>query len=527
MICRILVLAGIFGVSTAQCQVCTGFGNGAVLNQTIKQEFSPAVVKVQDMGTAYLIDSDRGYFLTAGHVLDEVKAKNEPYEIVMGDPPYLHLAFKVVQRPTTADIALLQLIQSNAMKNVRPLDISFEAPDYDSSLFVMGYPHYGQQRNIFLRSGSAKLGAYPPDGSIEIDHTTVGGSSGGPLIDGYGDVVATAEEEIADGKAGRYLPLVAIEDLLGAIPVSSRMLQLETDLIAGKTDISMLREVLKKNPRDPTNLELYAWTIHLRNSPTSLKKISKYFRCPLVPAFSERHITDALVPFMAMLEPDQQGKLKLTLAEREYALGHNAAAAQFASESLKAWSEPPSTVPSTYSPLRGKALLLGWAIAEQKTLGNGQVVGQDTAPVIVTLDSGKVEKYLVQWIGTVDSTKVEEGHPAELLHGYFTDTRKCRWNIQSEVLRKMYYLDDKEHVSTEDAESKIFAGGFANQGSDFVFSSIRPENCNDAAPRYLSDVGNAKSAVGNHFRDIISDDRGRIVTELAKLPHVKEVKFGP
>ena len=38
-------------------------------NEYILQHFSSAVLRVQDVGTAYLIDSERGYLLTAGHVL--------------------------------------------------------------------------------------------------------------------------------------------------------------------------------------------------------------------------------------------------------------------------------------------------------------------------------------------------------------------------------------------------------------------------------------------------------------------------
>jgi hypothetical protein len=463
--------------------------------------------------------------LTAGHVLDDLAAKNEASEVVLGQPPYSHLTFVVRKRAPNVDIALLQLTQADALKNLRPLDIALEAPDYDASLFVMGYPQYGQQKQIILRSGSVRVSAYPPSGLIEITHTTAGGNSGGPLIDGFGDAVATCQEEIAENQVGRYLPLMSFEDVLDQIPVSPRMQNIEKGLVGGTTGLDDLKQLLKKtNTNGPTNLELYTWTHHLSSSPSSLQKIAKYLRCPLMPALVERHIPDAILPFAASLQSDQVGAVKVALAEREYILGHNTAAAQLARESLSAL--PPNN-PSTASPLREKALLLGWAIEQQGQLGGAQVVRQDAVPVEVTLDSGVVEKYLVQWLGTVGSSKVEEGHPAEPLKGWFTDTRQCHWSIQSEVLRKVYYIDHDGQVSTDDAVSKVFSSGYGNKGSDFILTQLRPENCNDAAPRYASDLGNAHSAVADRFSTVIVEDRARLVNELSALPHVANVKLPP
>jgi hypothetical protein len=524
---RYLLSLLILSVELASAQqVCTGFNSGTVGGQYINQHFNGAVLRVQDVGTAYLIDAEHGYLLTAAHVLDDLAANNQPNEVVSGLPPYKHFSFIVKNRSQALDVALLQLTDVAALTSVRALDVAFEDPDFDALLFVMGYPHYGQQKQLFLRGGEAKVDSYPPSGLVEINHITAGGSSGGPLIDAFGDAIGTCQEEIADGKVGRYLPQSEFGDLLSGIPVTARMQGLENNLLSGTTSVDDFKHLLERgNPQSPTNLELYIWLHKLQSSPPAWHTIAtKYLKCPLLPAIVERHIPDALYPLVAGLQTPEAGEVKLALAQREYKTGRTDAAAKLTNESVASFSEVSAT-----SPLRQKALLLGWAIEQQNHLEgsnagqNVRVVRQQAVPVSVTLDSGAVEQYLVQWLGTVASNKVEEGHPAEPLKGWFADTRKCHWSIQSEVSRKVYYVDKDEHPSTENAVSTVFHSGFGNQGSDFVWTRLRPENCGDSAARYQSDINDAQTAVASKFGGIINEDRIRLSEELGKLPHVAKV----
>jgi hypothetical protein len=496
----VLLANGVF-LAVGQ-EVCTGFSSESVGNQYIERQFSPAVVRIQDVGTAYLIDSERGYLLTAGHVLDDLAANNEAQEVVLGQSPYSHLGFVIIKRPPNVDIALLQLTKADALKNIRPLDIAFESPDFDASLFVMGYPQYGQQKRIILRSGSVKVSAYPPSGLIEITHTTAGGNSGGPLIDNFG--------------FGRYLPLTAFEDVLDQIPVSDRMHHIEQGLTGGTITVEDLKQLLREsNSKSPTNLELYTWT-HNLSLPSSLRVLKKYFRCPIMPALVERHIPDAILPFVAGLESDQVGEVKLVLARREYKQGHNGTAAQLARESIEALSQSPASASS----LREEAKLLGWAIDLQRKLGNAEIVRQDAVPVVVTLDTGAVEKYLVHWVGTVDSTKiqvVQTGGPDDA--GQF-----CRWHITSGISRQVYYIDSKGQVLTDNAVSKADPG---IPGSDFVINQSRPENCLFASPRYEADVSAAHSAIANQFPKVIVRDLEQIENEFRARPHVANVAINP
>ncbi len=520
----LLLLVFSFGIASAQ-QVCTGFSGGTVGSQYIKQHFNGAVFRVQDVGTAYLIDSGGGYLLTAGHVVDDLLKKNEANEIVSGQPPYQHFAFVVRKRSQTLDVALLQVTQSEALRNIKSLDIAFEAPDFDAVLFVMGYPQYGQQGQLFLRGGEAKVDSYPPNQLVEINHITAGGSSGGPLIDAFGDAVGTCQEEIADGKVGRYLPQSEFTDLLDEISVTTKMQALQSKLQRGSTSIDELKHLLEKgNPESPTNLELYVWLHQLESSPASWHAIAaKYLKCPLLPALVERHIPDAIYPLVAGQKTSQAGEVQLALAQRQYTMGRTNDAAQLTRESVVNLSE---TAWQFASPLRQRALLLGWAIEQQTLLQQNneregvKIIRQQAVPVKVTLDSGIVEQYLVQWLGTVDFKHYEEGHPSEPLRGWLTDTRQCHWSIQSQVLRKVYYIDQSGHPSTENAVSTVFHSGFGNQGSDFVFTQFRPENCGDSSVRYQSNVNDAQRAVEGKFTSIVNGDRIRLAEELRTIPHV-------
>jgi len=190
------------------------------------------------------------------------------------------------------------------------------------------------------------------------------------------------------------------------------------------------------------------------------------------------------------------------LAQKQYALGNNEVASQLAAKSV---AVNPNDQQAAL--LRQRALLFSGAIEEQKHIDGAVVVQQDLLPVTTKLDSGELRTYLVQWIATIGSHKTETGHPSEPLNGWFTDTRQCHWEIRTEVHRTVYFLDPQGKLATAQSASSVFSGGFNNQGSDFVFQNLRPENCGDAAARYDSDLKNANSTVGTTFAKVVREDQ--------------------
>lgn len=508
---------------------CSGFNSGKVGRDYIHQEFSPAVLKMQDVGTAYLIDSDNGYLLTAGHVLNDLVAKNEGLQVIMGQSPHSRFSFKIVKQyfPDTADVALLQLVPANSMQNYRAFDITFTLPGFDTQLFAMGYPQYGDPSEITLKDGPATYAGRTKGGMIEVNHETEGGDSGGALANEFGDAVAICEQETARSMKGSYLPIVTaaiVVKVFKDIPVSNRMRQLETQIINGQIELDSLKQFLTKTSRNPSNLELFVWTQKLNQSPEFLNKIAPYLTCPIVPAFSERHIVEGITPFMGRLDPGSSTKMNLALAQREYSRGNNQAAVVFAEKSVEV--APTDSTQKAVAFLKQRALLFKGAIEDQKKLG-GEIVQQNALPLNVTLDSGADENYLVQWVATIDSQKSETGHPSEPLKGWLTDTRQCHWDIKSEILRKVYYLGPQGQTVTEQSVSKVYSGGFRNEGNSFVFERLSAENCGDANARYESDVKDAHSAVNSLFPNVVREDQVAVQADISRLPHVKGVGFPP
>ena len=65
-------------------QSCSGFQRGAVGDDYIVSHYSSAVLSVAGIGTAYLIDAEHGYLITASHVVSDVAGANR--QLVVTNP---------------------------------------------------------------------------------------------------------------------------------------------------------------------------------------------------------------------------------------------------------------------------------------------------------------------------------------------------------------------------------------------------------------------------------------------------------
>ncbi|MGO9574313.1 MAG: serine protease [Terriglobales bacterium] len=526
----LLFLTAISSALSVRSQVaCTGFGDGTVSNEHISAEFSSAVVRVQDIGTAYLIDSKNGYLLTAKHVLDQLVHSQKEPKVILGEYPYSKISFHEVRPnpnydPAKFDVSLIQLDPSNAMENVRAFDITFGPPTADSKLFAMGYPVYGQPSEIILKSSAAPYAGFFPGrtGMFETDRPTTGGDSGGVLVDESGDAVAICVNQDDDEKKGVYVPILLIRDIFEGLPASDRMQQLQAQIISGPVKPDFLKQFFRKNSRNPTNLEVFIWTQNISQSSKVLDKVSAYYKCPLMNVFADRHITEAQLTFRPNMDPTNRSTTNLVVAQRAYSVGDNEAATQFVTKSVEE-----SSVSQLAAFIKQRAVLFRGAIEDQKSLGGAEVVQQDAIPFVATLESGGNKNYLVQWIATIAPQKSEIGHPSEPLKGWLTDTRQCKWEITTEILRKVYFIDQEGRTATEQSVSKVFSGGFHNEGSNFVFQNLRAENCGDADARYKSDLKDAHMAVSAVFLQVVREDREVVKADLSHLPNVKGVEIPP
>lgn len=315
-------------------QLCTGFRGGSLSDQALKQEYASSVFTVGEMGTAYLVDS-RGYLVTANHVLNDLAEAKKPLEVWVAVPDsrsHKVFSFVIIKRDVDSDIALLKIQDPvpEAIQNLRPLDISSIVPDLDTTLFVMGYPVYGHQGEVFLRSGDAKFNSLTPAGMMEVEQLTEGGNSGGPLLNNNGYVVGTCEQQSEQNKIGRYLPIARTLSLFDDIPVSERMLNLEDRLVRKTLDENDLKQLLAHSSASPTNLEFYLWAKRVTASSSLTALVRPHLRCPIIPALLERGILEALYLFYTEAENSQRAQISLALGDREYRLGHDSTALQYA-----------------------------------------------------------------------------------------------------------------------------------------------------------------------------------------------------
>ena len=143
----------------------------------------------------------------------------------------------------------------------------------------------------------------------------------------------------------------------------------------------------------------------------------------------------------------------------------------------------------------------------------------------VKYKDGTVEHYKVTWLGIVDSEVHEDGHPSVPLNGWFTDTRQCHWSISSHIERQVAMINRVGQTFAQSSLSKSYSSDFTNKGSDFMVLGFRSENCNDAADRRNSDIGNARSNIISIFGGIVEADLTRLKAEVKSNADVIDVSF--
>ena len=65
---------------------------------------------------------------------------------------------------------------------------------------------------------------------------------------------------------------------------------------------------------------------------------------------------------------------------------------------------------------------------------------------------------------------------------------------------------------------------FANKGSDFVVTALRPENCGDADARFRSDVADSAKHMVEVFASNVAKDYQAVIGTMKGWPKVKEVQ---
>lgn len=295
------------------------------------------------VGTAYLIDTDRGYVLTAYHVVSG--ADKNPQGQISGTTvalPGQKLAFKIVDHRETEDVALLQVTNRDLLKQaqIRPFEIALHFLPEGTHYATIGYPRGKDTPN---KQRAEWQGKHEGDELLDIKQDVDDGSSGSPLIDQNGVVVATCVSKIGSNEA-LYSPLVDVDDMLAKIPTDARSDNLDrkirsTDALA-PTRQSLIQG-LKWISSNIMNLELYAWANQAAKHRKDYEDARIYLECPVLEALSDRRLGDSQsVQIMASLgSPNLQANLTLDSARQDLLLGRTSRAREKASQANQSFQQ--------------------------------------------------------------------------------------------------------------------------------------------------------------------------------------------
>lgn len=286
-----------FRTSMTEAQVSSEF-TGAIIDLCPNQQGTRSV------GTGYLIDQARGYVITAAHVLRAQGCGGGCQKPVIGTSPALpgqRLHFKPVLCLDAADMALLEATPQDALRSVRPLDISLTPASSGLTFYTAGYPLGFTQVQIQKADPTGDYGhELSLDGRIvnsglkQLKASSYAGDSGSPVIDNTGAVVGTGLETI-ENNILLYRPLSQATRLLDRIPPDSRVLQLDKLVRETKNPALVRRQLTEEmipNSYNPSNLELYEWEELFSRSPKLYQTSATYFLDPILNAYIDRGLND-------------------------------------------------------------------------------------------------------------------------------------------------------------------------------------------------------------------------------------------
>ena len=164
-----------------------------------------------EQGTAFLIDADQGWFLTARHVVEpSIRDSSKP---VRGrfDARADILSLSVVAHDERLDVALLQAADTEQVSNRNELELSFVLPERQS-VMVVGAASGTIETPDVVALGPTDF-AVQHDGLISVPGSVKRGDSGGPVVKvSDGLVIGIVIQRNA--RAGLATPTSSLSNLL-------------------------------------------------------------------------------------------------------------------------------------------------------------------------------------------------------------------------------------------------------------------------------------------------------------------------
>lgn len=306
----------------ARAQCLDDFTPAMQTDQNIYQEYEGAVLHLtagSEQGTGFLIDSARGYVLTAAHVTTGAAA----ITATTTARPNTTLKLKRVLDLTSTgvDTALLQLDPPASLLTVRPLDVATDAPRRGATVYTMGYPKVLDRGIVTIKDHTGQVqGVLDQKRRLLIDVPSFDGDSGSPIIDAYGNVAAIAVEIITSSTIAA-IPMAKLLETIETLPASDRITALDGQVRTNTIPHDDLVQDLIPRSTSCMNTELLSWAGLMQKQPDKYAKAQAYFDCPIIRAFEQRHLDDALVLVRSIVPPSVAGRALLHVGVRSRDLG--------------------------------------------------------------------------------------------------------------------------------------------------------------------------------------------------------------
>jgi Trypsin-like peptidase domain len=305
--CTVHAASGTMAMALPSFNGCGNFVRPPVPDLGAFRSFAPSVLRLTvsgsggtTTGTAYLIDSEQGYALTAEHVV--AAAVVDGSASIFGTSiglPGSPIKFRVVdyRDDSAIDIALLQAQPNESLASLAAFDITLRPPA-PGNFFAMGYPIPPPELISTAAIPSPKqVTLNVPDyktGMMETTQAEFDGVSGSPLIDSEGGVVGTCKDRIASNRGLYVMLLRGLDVLLRNVGMTKRMAEFDATLRDGSLNPDYGIFAFTPGLKRFSNLELLSWAWNVHSSPDVYKSHRAFFSCPAVPAFADRGLLPAL-----------------------------------------------------------------------------------------------------------------------------------------------------------------------------------------------------------------------------------------
>lgn len=241
-------------------------------------------------GTGFIIDSGRGYVLTARHVVRlAVSDKTKAIYAFSQRFPEEKLTLRLRDNTDPElDIAVLQLAPPDKLSAAPSLQINLAPPARGSTVHYAGFPF----KKRTLVPGRANIFEMDDKLKLTVRGATVQGDSGSPVLDEHGLVMGMVTDQQTE-QLGEFVSSLALEPLL---------MKLDPSLLAD----SLLKTVLSSTPRNELMVKFFpnaskdSWTnldllglIKLINKKVNLTQTQKEnVLCPVYYSAIDRGLRD-------------------------------------------------------------------------------------------------------------------------------------------------------------------------------------------------------------------------------------------